>query len=421
MNQATDQATDPWAEHWTLASAAGIGAASVAAEQYVSPEVYRAECDKIFRRVWLLAGRESEVPGPGDFIRRQIQPLETEALIVRGKDGRIRAFHNSCPHRGSALVRESQGTRKVFVCPYHGWSFAADGGCLAIPAAEYFPQLEKTKPGLTPIHADVWNGFVFLNFDAKPRQSLSDYLGAFGQLYADVPFHEFRHGLESTRDIATNWKCLLDAFNESYHVSVLHHKTLPQVPTPTNPHGIYYDGNFLAPHSSFITQSNPDWRPTGEVVRFVYSGIAHARLRPLAIETEKSSAKILAQEKGVNPLDFPLFGLRLLNIFPNTQIQIFSDSYNLLQYWPTDVGKSHFVLRRYARSAPASHFETFAEEHMWVSSCDVLAEDVSMTERQQISLQSGALKQLHFGEHEPFVRFFHQMVEDYLADRAPLA
>jgi phenylpropionate dioxygenase-like ring-hydroxylating dioxygenase large terminal subunit len=416
-----NQATDLWAKHWALASAAGIGAATVEAEQYVSPEVFAAERDRIFRRVWLLVGRETEVPAPGDFIRREIPPLKTEALIVRGKDGRIRAFHNACPHRGSALVRETDGTRNTFVCPYHGWSFAADGACIAIAAAEFFPDLDRTKVGLAPIHAETWNGFVFLNFDAEPEQSLADYLGAFGTLYGEVPFHEFRHCVQAVRDIETNWKCLLDAFNESYHVSVLHRRTLPQVPTPTNPHGVYYDGQFLGPHSSFITQGNPDWAPGGDVARFVYGGLAHARLRPPAIGNDISGPRILADHKGVNPLGLPIFALRLLNIFPFSQLQLFSDSYNLLQYWPIGVGRTRFVLRRYTRSAPASYFEAFAEEHVWVSSYDVLTEDVAMTERQQASLESGALKQMHFGEHEPFVRYFHQAVEDYLAGHPPVA
>jgi phenylpropionate dioxygenase-like ring-hydroxylating dioxygenase large terminal subunit len=416
-----NQAADPWAQHWVLASEAGVRAASVDARQYVSPEAYQAECDKIFRRAWLLVGRESEVPGPGDFIKRQIYPLKAEALIVRGKDNRIRAFHNSCPHRGSALVREKEGTRHAFVCPYHAWSFSADGTCLAITAAEYFPDLDKAKIGLTKIHADIWNGFIFLNFDERPRQSLSEYLGAFGELYAEIPFHDFKYCVQSVQDIDTNWKCLLDAFNESYHVSVLHKKTLPQVPTRTNPHGVYYDGRFLAPHSSFITQSNPEWTPTGDVMKFVYSGLMHAKLRPLSDNPAKTESNILAAQESVNPLGMPIFGLRLLNIFPISQIQIFSDSYNLLQYWPLGSGRTRFVLRRYTRSAPASHFEIFAEEHLWVSSGDVLAEDISMTERQQISLESGALKQLHFGEHEPFVRFVHEMIENYLTDGGPPA
>jgi phenylpropionate dioxygenase-like ring-hydroxylating dioxygenase large terminal subunit len=409
-----NEAKDPWAHHWALASEAGIGAASVDAEQYFSPDIYQAECDKIFRRAWLLVARESELPQRGDFIKREVYPLKAQALIVRGKDNQIRAFHNSCPHRGAALVREPEGTKSLFVCPYHAWSFGADGRCIAITAAEYFPQVDKATIGLTPIRLEVWNGFIFLNFAVEPEQSLAEYLGAFGELYGEVPFHEFKYGIESVQDIGTNWKCLIDAFNESYHVGVLHKNTLPQIPTPTNPHGIYCDARYLAPHSSFITQSNPDWIPRGDVTKFVYSRVMHAKLRPAAADRERSGEAILAVQKNVNPLELPGFGLRLLNIFPMTQIQIFGDSYNVLQYWPLGPGRSRFILRRYARAAPASYFETFAEAYVGVGPSDVLAEDISMTEDQQLSLQSGGLRKVFFGEHETFPRFFHQVVENYM-------
>jgi phenylpropionate dioxygenase-like ring-hydroxylating dioxygenase large terminal subunit len=416
-----NQATDPWARHWALATDPALGPASVDADRYVSPAVFQAEGEKIFRRVWLLVGRESEVPGPGDFIKRTIHPLSVEALIVRGRDSRLRAFHNVCPHRGSALVREDQGTRNAFVCPYHAWSFATDGACVAITAPEYFPQVDQTNTRLAAIHAEVWNGFIFLNFAERPQQSLSDYLGAFGELYAEVPFHEFKHCVESVQDIAANWKSLLDAFSESYHVGVLHKKSLPQMTTPTNPLSIYYDTHFLAPHASFIAQSDPDWQPTGHVLKFLYSVAANAVVCAPSGDWGPPAATNLVRSEGVNPLGLPQFGLRVLNIFPITQVQIFSDSYNVLQYWPVSTGKTRVVIRRYARWAPRSYFEAFVEAYGRACGRDVLAEDIPMTEQQQIALQGGGLPRLHFGEHEPILRFFHRMVEDHLNDRVTFA
>lgn len=408
---------DPWAAQWTFASDAGIGAASVDVERYVSAEFYRDEREKIFRKVWLLVGRESEVPSPGDFIKREIYPLRAEALIVRGKDERIRAFYNVCPHRGSALVREAQGAAKLFVCPYHAWSFGADGRCVSLTAAEYFPQVDKAEIGLTPIHADVWNGFIFLNFDERPPQTLAEYLGEFGRIYAEVPFHEFTHGFELVHDIATNWKCLVDAFLESYHAGVLHRKTLPMVPTRTNPWSNYYDCRFLAPHSSYILQSNPEWAPSGAVQRFVYAAAGAALMR--ARESGVDGRANLKDCKAVDPIGLPHFGLRVLNIFPLTQIYIFADSYQVQQYWPLGPGKSRFILQGYARSAPSSHLARFAEAHTLAGVRDVLSEDIGMTERQQAALQSGGLKRIFFGEHEPVVRFMHTVLEGYLGDRRP--
>lgn len=104
-----DIAKDPWGHHWSLAGKAGVGYDSADAEDYTSPDVYASECEKIFQRVWLIIGRESEIPHPGDFIKRVIYPTKTEVFVVRGKDGNIRTFHNACAHRGATLVRAEAG------------------------------------------------------------------------------------------------------------------------------------------------------------------------------------------------------------------------------------------------------------------------------------------------------------------------
>jgi phenylpropionate dioxygenase-like ring-hydroxylating dioxygenase large terminal subunit len=412
-----NQTTDPWAKHRTLARDRGLGSAVVDADRYTSADVYAAEREKIFRRVWLLVGRESEVSNPGDFIKREIYPLEVEALIVRGKDGVVRAFHNTCAHRGSALVEASEGTTNLFVCPYHAWSFGTDGGCKAIPGAEYFPQVDKDKIGLTPIHADIWNGFVFLNFDETPRQTLREYLGDFGELYGEIPFGDFRHLVEMTMDIDTNWKCLLDASLESYHVPFLHRKSLPMISSTANPLNVYYDAQLWPPHSSFILQSNPDWVPNGRVLQFVYAATG-ANMRRTLDDGAPPSAKLSSAE-AVNPLGIPNFFLRVLTVFPLTQLYVFDDSYNVQQVWPMGVGKVRFVSRFYFRSPPASYLERFGEAHLTASGRDVLSEDVAMTSSQFRSLRSGGVKRFYFGENELLLRHTHEMIQAYLDDRAP--
>jgi phenylpropionate dioxygenase-like ring-hydroxylating dioxygenase large terminal subunit len=411
--------TDAWAKHWHLASDVGIGAGSVDIERYTSPEIYKDERDKIFRRTWLMVARASEVPNPGDFIKREIPPLDAEAIIVRGRGGLVRAFYNICAHRGSALVDACEGTTSTFVCPYHGWSYGADGKCKAIPGAEYFPQVDKKTIGLAPIHADIWNGFVFLNFDETPKQTLAEHLGEFGAHYADVPFHEFPHGVEMVQEIDTNWKCFVDSFFEGYHVQVLHRKTLPMVPSQTNPLNVYYDLRFMPPHSSHIIQSNPEWVPTGEVLKFVFSATGNTMLRPLEGDDTQPRATKLTTCAGINPIGLPHFGLRVLFAFPFTQILVFEDRYMLHQFWPMGPEKTRFVLRFYARTAPASHLQAFAEAHMMATTRDVLSEDVAMTARQQRGMRGGGIKRLYFGENEVAIRYAHEIIQRYLSEKAP--
>jgi phenylpropionate dioxygenase-like ring-hydroxylating dioxygenase large terminal subunit len=412
-----DMETDPLAKHRTLASDLGLSSAVVNAGHYTSHEIYEAERERIFRRAWLLVGRENEVANPGDFVRRSIPTLEAEAIVVRGQDGIVRAFHNSCAHRGATLVNQCEGRTHLFVCPYHAWSYGTDGRCRAIPGAEFFPQIEKSQIGLAPIHADVWNGFVFLNFDETPRHTLAEFLGAFGEQYSDLPFGQFNHAIEYTLDIETNWKCVADAFAEGYHVSTIHKKTLPMVPSGTNPFNVFYDVRLWPPHFSFITQVNPDWTPNGQIVKFIYSttGSTLARFKPSGASDEQEFGP-LTDCQSINPIGLPNFGLSTLAIFPSTGLFVFADRYFIQQFWPLGVNKTRLVMRFYFRNPPASHLEAFAEAHMRASGRDVVTEDVAMTSIQHHGLKGGGIRQLHLGENELLIRFTHEMIEEWLAD-----
>lgn len=414
-----DMPTDPWKKYRTLARDAGIASAVVDAARYTAPESYEAEREKIFLRAWLLIARESEVPCPGDFIKREIYPLETEALIVRGKDGLVRAFHNSCAHRGSALVRECEGRTNLFVCPYHAWSYGTDGRCKAIPGAEFFPELDKEKVGLAQIHADIWNGFIFLNFDQTPRQTLGEFLGELGERYAELPFAGFTHAMDMTVDIDANWKCVFDAFSESYHVPVLHKQSLPDFPHPDNPLSVYYDTTAWPPHASHMIQGNPDWRPVGNVVKFIVAAAGPGSLRIADHKDDEPTARRLSSYPSINPIGMPHFWLRMLSILPFTQLAIFDDTYATNHFWPLGPDKTRYVQRYYFRAAPASFLEEFSRAHMMVAARDLFAEDAAMTRSQHRALRSGAIKQLHLGENELLVRHLHATVEAWLNDEAP--
>jgi phenylpropionate dioxygenase-like ring-hydroxylating dioxygenase large terminal subunit len=413
-----DMQADAWKRHRTLAGHVGLTLATVEANQYTSPEVFAAECEKIFRRAWLMVARDSEVPNPGDFIKRTIYPLGLDALIVRGKDGVVRGFHNVCAHRGSELVRESEGRTNLFVCPYHAWSYGTDGKCRAIPGAEFFPQVDRETIGLSPIHADIWNGFVFLNFDVTPKQTLGTFLGEVGERYAELPFGEFSHAMEMTLDVDANWKSVLDAFNESYHVPILHKKTLPDFPHPDNPHSVYYDTAFWPPHASHMIQGNPDWRPESDVIKFVIAKAGITSLR-IADNPNGEPTRGLSDYECVNPIGMPHFWLRMLSILPFTQIAIFNDNYATNHFWPLAPDKTRYVQRYYFRGPPSSHLEEFSRAHMMATARELFVEDAMITRSLHRALSSGGMKHLHLGENELLLRHFHETVQAWLGERAP--
>jgi len=191
----------------------------------VLPEVFEAERRRIFDAVWLYLGHESEVPRPGDFRLRTLvgRPL----IYCRDSAGRIHAFLNSCPHRGSMVCREPAGNRKVFQCMYHAWTFADDGRLLSRPGEDgYAPGGPPAELGLRPVpRLEAYKGFVFVSFNPTV-QSLPAYLGGV-TTYLDAIVDQSEAGLEvrpgtQLYGARANWKLLVENSFDVYHVPALH-------------------------------------------------------------------------------------------------------------------------------------------------------------------------------------------------------
>ena len=121
------------AEHRWLEAYPELGSGPISTEPYISPEWYEKEKEKIFSKVWLCVGRANELPRPGDYKVKRIEAANTSVIVMRGKDGQIRAFHNMCAHRGNTVVTESgqetygRNRAGVITCRFHGWVYADDG------------------------------------------------------------------------------------------------------------------------------------------------------------------------------------------------------------------------------------------------------------------------------------------------------
>ena len=192
--------------------------------RYHDPGFARAEWERLWTRVWLIAGRASDIPNVGDWFKFDIG---TQSLIVvRSAEG-IRAFHNVCHHRGNRLVMADFGHAEHFTCAFHSWQWNIDGSLNRITDRDTSRDpVVCDGPGLTPVALDQWGGFVFVNLDANPSRSLKDFLGAVPAQLA--PFHF--EDMVVVKDVQTrwpaNWKTALDAFLESYHVHAVHSEIL---------------------------------------------------------------------------------------------------------------------------------------------------------------------------------------------------
>ncbi|RYE00545.1 MAG: hypothetical protein EOP61_13650, partial [Sphingomonadales bacterium] len=307
----------------------------------------------------------------------------------------------------------------LFVCPYHAWSFGTDGKLKGLPGAEDFPQVDKASTGLKPIHLDIWNGFVFLNFDEAPGQTLTEFLGDFAASFGDMPFEGYPHVIEIAQDIDANWKTLVDASNEGYHVNALHKDSLgAMMTTGDNPLNNFYDPIFSGPHMSSTTRANPEWRPDQPVVQFVYAAAAYKVQPGLAKEDEVAAGgqASFAEHPMINRIGLPAFSVETTQLFPFSVLQMLTNRYIWFQYWPAGPNRTRAATRLYGPAAPASYRQAFAEAHMIAYSRDIMTEDTVVTQLQQSGLSSGGVKNVVLGEHEYMLRFFHEEVLRRVAD-----
>ncbi|MEA2580276.1 MAG: glycine betaine catabolism [Actinomycetota bacterium] len=199
---------------------------------YHSPEVFELEQERIFLRGWFCVGREEQLVQPGDFLTADV--AGESVILMRGTDGLARAFANVCRHRGTKLLEEPTGHLKsnAVVCPYHSWTYATDGRLIGTPNVHADDGLDRDAYGLHAIALESWDGFLFLNLSSNPtplREGL--------EKDPDEPlaYERYRLGeLRSARtivyEVETNWKIVVDNYNECLHCPSVHPELVKIVP-----------------------------------------------------------------------------------------------------------------------------------------------------------------------------------------------
>lgn len=196
--------------------------------RYASAERFERERALIFRRKPVIAAHVSELPENNGFLAREIAGLPV--ILVRDGEGEVRAFLNVCRHRGARLEREAAGCKRVFTCPYHGWSWTNTGELRAVPQEKQgFPDLPRAERGLRRLPAAEAQGFVWIvaDVDGSGPVDLTGWLG--GRFAADLEQLDLaRHRIvaEDRFDIAANWKLLVEGGLEAYHFRVAHAATI---------------------------------------------------------------------------------------------------------------------------------------------------------------------------------------------------
>lgn len=380
-----------------------LGTDPIPAKAYYDAEYFELERKAVFLRGWLQIGHVCEVPEPGNFIRREVEVANASLLIVRGKDGQIRAFHNVCSHRGTQLVEADSGRQSNFSCPYHRWTFGTDGRLLSAPDFERF-HVDKADCSLARVAVEVCAGLIFVSFAEQPVP-LREYLGELADRMEALPVARATTFTEYVYDIEANWKLVYDNFQENYHLRFIHPQSSGSGTGPENPFGYAAGFGFYGLHRTQMIWINPAAPPPAPTVVAGFRRVMES-----------------AQRK-----DLPLTGgnMEYFALFPNffmlgSQTSPFSHV-----IYPIDAARSRGVIRLYWVGEDADASERFAREYAMASVRDVHAEDRNVIVAGQKGLSSGALEHIHFQTQEALCRHLYRtieaMIQNYKAEREPAA
>ena len=186
---------------------------------YTSEAFFKREIETIFMREWNFIGRVDYIPKAGDYYT--VDFAGVPLLIMRGEDSEVRAFVNSCRHRGSKVATGKGSARKAIKCPYHGWVYGLDGellGCAGMKATKNFDMADFP---LLAVKTRIWGGFIFVNFDPD-SQSLESFLGNIGEVFESYRLEDMICTQRKEYEVPCNWKVYVENAMEAFHVPHVH-------------------------------------------------------------------------------------------------------------------------------------------------------------------------------------------------------
>lgn len=188
---------------------------------YTSPARFNAEWKGIFQKGPVPLGVSGWLPKPGMVARHDAYGVPM--IVTRAKDGVIRAFLNVCRHRGTLLCEAHEPKQSLrLVCPYHAWTYGLDGTLIGVPRQETFPGLDKATMGLIPLQCEEAGGIIWVGLDKDEKVDFEPIRGALAAELTALDIPRMHLHASKTYEVPANWKLIIDAFLEGYHVTRLH-------------------------------------------------------------------------------------------------------------------------------------------------------------------------------------------------------
>lgn len=353
----------------------------IPAARYTDPAFLALERKFLWQNVWLYALHVDELPEPGDY--RLWDRTGSPIVIVRGKDGAIRAFYNSCSHRGAPLVEKVQGATQGFFCRYHGWTYDLAGNLNSVRELRDFPQFDRSCHGLRKVRCETWGNWVFVNEnpDAEP---LDRFLGGIVDDWANLGVEHLRHIQSDSFVIDCQVKVLIDAFLETYHLKSIHPNTVDRfLDSRSSFMNLWERG-----HSMMTTaHRDPEWRDPG------------ARGMP-----QIEGAEDIFEQ---NPS---------YNIFPNLVTPPSRTGMPFLTFWPRDDRSMVVDVHWFGPEGSQGH-------EMWPTRISnlgrILEEDTQFAPSIQKSVEAKGFEGLNLSYQERRIYVWHMELDRLIGDALP--
>ena len=350
---------------------------SVPGTRYTSADFLQTEKDKVFRRAWLVACPAWRLQKPGDFF--VFEQVDASVIILRDGEGTLRAFQNTCLHRGSKLL-EGGGNLPEIRCRYHGWRYRLDGTLDHVPRPDGFESLDCAKMHLHKVRLEVLLGFVWINLDGANAPPLRDTLGGIDEELAPYRLEEMRPIQEKVFRLPTNWKAVLENATDFYHVPFVHAATISR----------------HVPVGPTMTSYGDHTRQTLDIAPYGFRAWLDDRCsRGGPYTTMQKSA------------------LHKYLLFPNFLINVLPYHLTVMQSWPVD---EHTCELHYAfcRRKGARGLELARAVGTWAASRYILREDLHILKAFQEGVRTDAVRLQRLHDEEEAAAHFHGVLSRWV-------